>query len=119
MIRRNARYNNRWKKKRTKKANKSTGKDDIEAVKIGGYRLLEEIKELFNNFVRLQQRGSPTRWYNALTILLHKKGDLTDPENFRPISLLDHLYKLFKNNNKSIGLLLTQGTGGFWDKLWH
>ena len=77
------------------KKNKAPGEDNIviEAVKIGGDRLLENIKELFN--LCLHQSETPTRWQNALTILLHKKGDPTDLENYRPISLLNHLYKLF------------------------
>lgn len=45
----------------------------VKAVKIGGNRLLEKIRKLFNSCLR--QGESPTRWHNALTILVHKKGD--------------------------------------------
>ena len=28
-------------------------------------------------------------------IILHKKGDIKDVENYRPVSVLPHMYKLF------------------------
>jgi len=77
------------------KNNKAPGEDGvvIEAVKLGGETLLKWIKNLFN--LCLENGIIPSQWNNAITILLHKKGDITELENYRPISLLCHLYKLF------------------------
>ena len=37
----------------------------------------------------------PSCWKKAATILIYKKGDTTDPANFRPITLQPVLYKVF------------------------
>lgn len=41
----------------------------------------------------LQECKIPLTWYNSETISLFKKGDITNIDNYRPISLLSHLYK--------------------------
>lgn len=48
---------------------------------------------LFNKC--LEQGKIPKEWENAIVTLLHKRGDITRLENYRPNSLLSHLYKLF------------------------
>lgn len=77
------------------KNNKTPGEDGlvIEAIKMGGNKLLQAIKTLFN--ACLSKGTTPSEWNNAVIILLHKKGDITDIGNYRPISLLSHVYKLF------------------------
>ncbi|RUS69482.1 hypothetical protein EGW08_022750 [Elysia chlorotica] len=39
--------------------------------------------------------GIPSSWRRSKTVLIHKKGSTDDPSNFRPISLLSSLYKLY------------------------
>lgn len=77
------------------KNGKSPGEDGIpiEALKLGGDELVGAIAELFNKC--LEKGKIPKDWTNAEIILLHKKGDITKLENYRPISLLQQIYKLF------------------------
>ena len=88
------------------KDRKSPGEDGvpIEAIKFGGDTMLSAIAALFNKC--LEEGKVPESWENAMIILLHKKGDITKLENYRPISLLSTLYKLYmkiiakRNTNK-------------------
>ena len=48
---------------------------------------------MFTNCLR--KRNIPQAWNNAVIILLRKKGDIKDINNYRPISLLSHISKLF------------------------
>ncbi len=40
------------------------------------------------------QKDIPQCWKKAMTILIYKKGDATDPANFRPITLQPVMYKI-------------------------
>lgn len=59
---------------RNTKNNKSPGEDCVvaDAIKIGGECLLQKIVDLFN--LCLFDGTLPGKWYNAVVILLHKKG---------------------------------------------
>ena len=59
----------------------------------GGEQVLVKLEDLFNKI--LEERVIPSCWKEAKIIILHKKGDKQDMKNYRPISLLSHLYKLF------------------------
>ena len=51
---------------------------------------------LLNCFNSLLDTGNVPPWFcKGRTILLPKKGDLTDPKNYRPITCLNTMYKLF------------------------
>lgn len=77
------------------KNNKTAGEDDIEieAVKHGSTTLHRTICKLFN--ACLINGTTPSQWDRATIIILHKKGDIAKLQNYRPISLLSHIYKLF------------------------
>lgn len=76
------------------KNRKAPGEDKItaEMLKMGGSKLEETIRLLLNKC--LLEGKIPKLWKNAEVILLHKKGDIANIENYRPISLLSHIYKL-------------------------
>lgn len=77
------------------KYNKSPGEDGIttEALKIGESSLLPHITNLFNSI--LKTGCFPNNFCHSTIVLLHKKGDKSDIGNYRPISLISHLYKAF------------------------
>ena len=80
-----------WKLKNAK--NTSPGSDKIEYIHLRKAdkkgMVLEQI------YAGIWRFGLPEEWKSANTILIHKKGDTSDISNFRPISLLTTLYKIF------------------------
>ena len=65
----------------------------------------KRLAQLFLNC--LKQRNISGNWNNAIVILLHKKGDKEDLKNYRPISLLSVIYKIFTKilTNRLEGML--------------
>lgn len=76
------------------KAGKSPGKDRISSDMLRHTgSLTEEYVKLFNLIVANQE--APDGFGHSRTLLMHKKGDATDLNNFRPLSMLPLVYKLF------------------------
>ena len=77
------------------KNNKAPGNDQLtsDIISLGGDEALKQITKIFNQI--LKHRKIPTEWKEAKIIIIHKKGDRKDIKNYRPISLLSHMYKLF------------------------
>lgn len=77
------------------KNGKAAGEDNIlpEMLKESDTKVKQELVKLFNKC--LTEERIPEDWENAVVVLIYKKGDPTDLENYRPISLLSQIYKLF------------------------
>lgn len=79
------------------KIEKSPGPDRItnETIKLGCAYLAKPLTRLFNQI--LNSSYTPRQWSESDIILLYKKGDPNNISNYRPISLLPSLYKLFSS----------------------
>jgi hypothetical protein len=74
---------------------KAAGLDGIpnEFFKLGGDSMAKAITKLFNWLVALEKL--PRSWGRSLVATIYKKGDNTDPGNYRGISLISCMGKLF------------------------
>lgn len=79
------------------KTEKSPGPDGLcnEALKIGAPILTHHFTQLFNMILDVEE--VPKQWCASDIILLFKKGNPLDIGNYRPISLLASVYKLFSS----------------------
>lgn len=75
--------------------NRSPGEDKIRAehLKIAANELAPSLTNIFNEV--LQTKVIPESWCSSTIILLHKKGPKTSLDNYRPVSLLPVIYKIF------------------------
>ena len=64
----------------------------IEDIQKGGTTLFKTLAERFTWY--LKEGRVPSEWKTSKTILLFKKGNIEDIQNYRPICLLSHLYKI-------------------------
>ena len=93
------------------KANKSPGIDNIlnEVIKIGKDAIKGHLVNLFN---RILDTGKyPTLWSFGLIVSIHKKDDRSKVENYRGITLLSALGKLFTSilNNRLYDYIVQKG----------
>ena len=102
------------------KNNKSAGSDGIvgELIKYGGEPMCKMLLTLFN--LAWDKEYVPNFWREGLIVSLFKKGDREDPGNYRGITLLNVVGKLYSRviNNRllkhlELNHLLHEGQGGF------
>ena len=100
--------------------NKSAGSDGIvgELIKYVGEPMYEMLLALFN--LVWDGEYAPSYWREGLIVSLFKKGDREDPGNYRGITLLNVVGKLYRRviNNRllkhlELNNLLYKGQGGF------
>lgn len=79
----------------TQRDNKAPGPDRIsnEVLKQAKQTITPILKEIFNDIINTET--IPQQWTKSNIILLYKKGDQYDIGNYRPISLMSNLYKIF------------------------
>lgn len=77
------------------KNRKSPGIDQItnEMIKYGGKECWSELCKLYNKII--QQGEVPESWKTSITVPIFKKGDRSLPNNYRGITLLSSVMKLF------------------------
>jgi hypothetical protein len=79
------------------KSHKSPGTDQIpaELIKAGGRTISCNIHKLIISI--WNKEGLPEEWKETITVPIYKKGDKTDCNNYRGMSLLPTTYKIFSN----------------------
>jgi hypothetical protein len=79
------------------KSHKSPGIDQIpaELIKVGGRTLCFEIHKRITSIWKREKL--PEEWTESIIVPIHKKGDKTDCNKYRGISLLPTTYKILSN----------------------
>ena len=87
-----------WDIIRKMKNGRAGGEDDIviELIKLCNTELLiKEIQQLIASV--WTSKSMPEEWQSCILFPIHKKGDKRDCKNYRGISLLNVIYKIFSN----------------------
>jgi hypothetical protein len=76
---------------------KSPDSDQIpaELIQAGGEILLSAVHKLINSVWNKEEL--PDQWKESMIVTIHKKGDKTDCNNYRGISLVSTSYKILSN----------------------
>jgi hypothetical protein len=93
----------------------SPGSDQISAelIQAGGETLLPMIHELTNSTWNKEEL--PDQWKEFISVSIHKKGDKTNSNNYRGISLQSTLNKILLNNVLSrLSPYIDEVTGYCW-----
>ena len=79
------------------KSHISPGIDQIPAklIKAGGRTICLEIHKLITSIWK--KKKLPKEWKESIIVHIHKKGNKTDCNNYRDISLLPNTYKILSN----------------------
>ena len=79
------------------KSHKLPGIDQIpaELIKAGGRTICLEIHKLITSIWKKEKL--PEEWKESIIVPIHKKGDKSDCNNYRGISLLPTTYKILSN----------------------
>ncbi|CAB1098295.1 unnamed protein product [Ectocarpus sp. CCAP 1310/34] len=105
------------------KCHKAAGADGIvnEFMKFGGKGMIQLMVLLYNWVWKNEY--TPSRWREGVVVNLFKKGDKTDPGNYRGITLLNTVGKVFCKllNDRIVGVLekehsISEGQAGFRKK---
>ena len=77
------------------KNGKAPGPDSvkIEILNASSEESVKILQKIYNKELLTQK--IPKYWKNATIILLHKKGSKSEVKNYRPISLMPHIHKLY------------------------